>query len=72
MNTIDLPISEYQSLVEENTLLKNSELLEKVNRLIDLLYQDKYGLYLGNHTDDLTEYSVNNHWNESESSWDAV
>ena len=42
MNTIQVPIQEYEKLKEELSLLKNSELLKKVNRLIDLLYDLLY------------------------------
>ena len=72
MDTIHLPLNEYQSLIDEIRLLKKTELLENVNRLIDLLYQDKYGLYMGEHTEDLTEYSISHHWREKESNWDAL
>jgi hypothetical protein len=60
---VQMPVAEYQRLLEELALLKNTELLQKFHRLIDLLYQDKYGLYMGNDTDDLSEYSTNTAWN---------
>ena len=44
---------------EELSLLKNSDLLKKVNQLVDFLYQDKYGFYMGDFTGDLTESCVN-------------
>ena len=72
MKTIQIPVSEYQRLQEELALLKNSELLETVNKLIDLLYQDKYGLYMGDYTEDLTEYTVNEAWEGAQSGWDNV
>ncbi len=59
METIQIPVSEYQRMQEELELLKNSEFLQSVNKLIDFLYQDKYGLYMGDYTEDLTEYSIN-------------
>jgi hypothetical protein len=67
METIQLPLTEYQRLQEEISLLKNSDLLVKMNRLIDLLFQDKYGLYMGNFTDDLTEYTIDNAWDSEHS-----
>ena len=70
--TIQLPVSEYQRLQEELALLKNTDLLKKVNRLIDFLYQDKYGLYMGEYTDDLTEAAMNDCWGDEESGWDNV
>lgn len=72
MQTIQLPITEYQRLQEELTLLKNNELLQGINKLVDLLYQDKYGLYMGEFTEDLTEYAVNQAWGEEASEWDKV
>ena len=72
MNTIEIPINEYKNLIDEMALLKNSDLLLQLNKLIDLLYQDKYGLFLGEYTEDLIEYSVNQHWNNKENVWDAV
>ena len=53
-------------------MLKNTELLQTINKLVDFLYQDKYGLYMGEFTEDLTEYSVNGAWNNESSKWDNV
>lgn len=72
MQTIEVPLAEYKRMQEELNLLKDSELLQKLNRLIDLLYQDKYGLYMGNETEDLTEAVVNKSWENKESAWDHV
>ena len=72
MKTIQIPVSEYQRLQEELSLLKNSELLQTVNKLIDFLYQDKYGLYMGDFTEDLTEYAVNESWENETSGWDNL
>jgi hypothetical protein len=72
MQTIQLPITEYQRLQEELALLRNNELLQGINKLVDLLYQDKYGLYMGDYTEDLTEYAVNEAWEEEASEWDKV
>ncbi len=72
MNTIQLPAAEYQKLQEELALLKNTELLNKFDRLIDLLYQDKYGLFMGDFTGDLEEHSVNQAWQDTPNGWDNV
>ena len=57
---------------EELQLLKDSELLKKMNRLNDLLFQEKYGLYLGNYTEDLTEASLNQNYSSEKSVWDEL
>ncbi len=46
--------------------------MQKVNRLLDLLYQEKYGLFMGDVTSDLAEYNVNNNWENISSRWDKV
>jgi PHD/YefM family antitoxin component YafN of YafNO toxin-antitoxin module len=69
---VQLPASEYQHLQEELALLKDTDLLQKFNRLINLLYEDKYGLYMGDYTEDLREHSVNTVWNYEPSAWDNV
>ncbi|MCX8010580.1 MAG: hypothetical protein N3A61_05460 [Ignavibacteria bacterium] len=72
METIQISLSEYQSMKEQLKLLKDNELLLKINKLIDLLFEEKYGLYLGNHTEDLTEYFINENLKEKESDWDKL
>lgn len=69
---MQIPVAEYQRLQEELTLLKNTELLQQLNRLVELLYQDKFGLYMGDYTADLTEASINTSWNDEPSPWDNV
>ena len=36
------------------------------------MYEDKYGLYMHDFTDDLTEYSINNNWKNETSRWDNL
>lgn len=72
MQTVEIPLSEYQRLQEELELLKNTELLRNFNKLVDLLYQEKYGLFMGDYTDDLTEAAVNEAWTDEASKWDDV
>ena len=72
MQTIEIPISEYQKLQEELSLLKDTELLKNVNKLVEVLYQDRYGLYMGDFTDDLTEHALDNAWEIENSEWDKV
>ena len=70
---IQIPFKEYQQLQEEIALLKDVDLLKKLNRLIELLYRDRYGLVMTDQTDDLTEYAVNNLWkNEDTDAWDNL
>ena len=72
IETIQISVKEYEAMKEELSLLKDNTLLEKLNRLVDLLYEEKYGLYLGNNTSDLTETSVLKNWPSPNSVWDHV
>ena len=72
METIQVGASEYKMLQEELALLKNTELISKLVRLVDLMYQEKYGLYFGNYTRDLAEHAVNDAWENKNSTWDNV
>ena len=70
--TISIPLVEYQSLKEELELLKNTELVNKLNRLIDLMFQEKYGLYLSDFQDDIINEEMKRIWGEAPSNWDNV
>ena len=73
MKTLVIPYQEYKSLKEEISLLKDTALLTKMDKLIDLLYKEKYELYMTDFTEDLTEYSINKNWsNDEESKWDNL
>lgn len=74
METITIPKSEYTKMQKEIQLLKDNELLKRVNELIEILFQEKYNLILTDYTDDLTEYSINNEmdWETKNSGWDHV
>jgi hypothetical protein len=74
METITIPKDEYVKMQKEIELLKDNRLLQKVNELIDILFQEKYNLILTDYTEDLTEYSVNNSndWTKEDSGWDNV
>ena len=61
-DTIQIPVKEYEEMKEQISLLKDNVLLEKMNRLIDLLYEEKYGLYMGDNTNDLTEAALKGNW----------
>jgi hypothetical protein len=71
-NTIQIPVKEYEAMKEELALLKDNNLLKKMNRLVELLYEEKYGLYLGDNTDDLTEASLSKSWPSQNDAWDHV
>jgi hypothetical protein len=72
METIQVPVTEYQRLQEELALLKDTELLQTFNKLIEFLYQDKCGLYMGDCTEDLTEYSISQAWEDEPGERDKV
>lgn len=72
METIQIPLNEYNSLKEELELLKDTVLISKINKLLDLMYKEKYGLYMGNYTDDLEEFSIDNNYNKGSSVWDNL
>ncbi|HNI44531.1 MAG TPA: hypothetical protein PKH93_01370 [Chitinophagales bacterium] len=73
MDTIQIPLNEYQFMQEELILLRDTDLLVKMNRLIDILFQEKYGLFMQDYTGDLTEYSMNNAWKkEDTNAWDNL
>lgn len=74
METITIPKSEYAKMQKEIQLLKDNELLKRVNELIEILFEEKYNLVLTDYTDDLTEYAINSEldWVAKESGWDHV
>ena len=72
METIQVPLNEYNSLKEELNLLKDSELLFKINRLLDIMYKEKYGLYMGDFTGDLEEVSIEKNFNSETNVWDNL
>ena len=71
-NVIQIPVEEYEAMKEKIALLKDNVLLHKMNRLIELLYEEKYGMYLGNFTSDLTEAVIQKNWSSENSPWDNV
>ncbi|TAF74682.1 MAG: hypothetical protein EAZ53_07765 [Bacteroidetes bacterium] len=72
IQTIQIPVSEYKKLKDEINLLKDNVLLKKMNTLIEYLYQEKLGITLNDFTEDLTEESINNNWDNEKSVWDDV
>lgn len=74
METISIPVSEYNLLKNEIKILKNQDLLIKLNNVIDLMYESKYGFYLGNFTDDLTDVTINEikEWQVTGDVWNEV
>lgn len=74
METIEIPKAEYEKLVNSSELLQNHELLSKLDEIISVLYERKFGLYLGEYTNDLTEANINliSEWQVEGSVWDAI
>ncbi len=74
MENITLPKNEYLKLKREIQLLSDNDFLKKVRELIDMLFEEKYSLFMSDYTDDLTEYSINNEkdWKIDKSEWDNV
>jgi hypothetical protein len=71
MDTIQISLAEYRFMQEELALLRDTELLAKMNRLIEVLFQEKYGLFMQDYTEDLTAHSVNNAWKkEDTNAWE--
>lgn len=60
MEQITIPLAEYQSMINQIQLLQENQLLEKMNKLIDSIYETKYGLYMGDYTNDITKHTINN------------
>jgi hypothetical protein len=73
MSLIQIPLEEYQTMQEELSLLRNSELMSKINRLVDILFQEKYNLFMGDYTADLTANSINNAWKQEDTNaWNEL
>ena len=74
METIEIPKAEYEKLVKDINLLQDQELLKKLNEVVTALYEKKYGLYMGDYTDDLTETNLDNikEWSESGDVWNEL
>jgi hypothetical protein len=71
VTTVQIPIDEYQTMKRELIILKKQDLLIQVNELLELMFQNKYGLYLGDFTDDLVEQELNElkEWNLAGDVW---
>ncbi|MBM2813924.1 MAG: hypothetical protein HW421_686 [Ignavibacteria bacterium] len=72
MNTFQLPLEEYNKMLQTIQILKDNVLLKKIDNLIDVMYETKYGLFMNDYSDDLTEYSIKSGWNDEPSPWDKV
>jgi hypothetical protein len=72
MQTITIPLEEYQKLKNMVNLVSDHTLLSKLNTLIDLMYENKYGLFMKDFVDDLTEQTIINCWDDKPSPWDNV
>jgi uncharacterized HAD superfamily protein len=65
-------MKEYEALKEQFSLLSDSELIKKFNRLLKMMYEEKQSLYMGGDTSDLTEASINYLYKESTDAWNNV
>lgn len=74
MEKITLPKNEYLKLKREIQLLLDNEFLKKLKELIDIMFEEKYSLFMSDYTDDLTEYSINSEkdWKIDKSEWNNV
>jgi len=72
METITISLNEYKRLKEEANMFNDKEFMKKVNKLIDLVFQEKYGLYLGNNTEDLATHIVSENYSKEKSGWDKI
>jgi hypothetical protein len=72
METITIPLEEYKYLKDLANFNSDPDLAIKLNRLIDLMYENKHGLFMKDYIDDLTEQSIIDGWNDKPSAWDNV
>ncbi len=72
MNAMEISVEEYQKMVQTINTLQNNEMLQKINTLVDVLYENKYGLFMKDYFDDLTEYSIQLGWKDEPSPWDNI
>lgn len=74
MDVVELPANVYSSLRKEIDLLRDQSLLIMLNEIIEIMYQNKYGLYLGNYTEDLSAASIDNinEWKIAGHVWDGI
>lgn len=71
-DVVQIPLREYEALKEKISLLEDNDFMKKLMRLVDLLYEEKYGLYMGNDTSDLAAASMQQAFTETNTSWDNV
>jgi hypothetical protein len=74
METITISKEEYERLKEIDVLLHDNELLKKLNRLIELLLAEKWGIVMPDDTSDLIEANFNNvtEWKTERNVWDNI
>jgi hypothetical protein len=73
MSVVQIPLEEYNTMREELSLLRNSELMTKINRLVDILFEEKYSLFMKDYTGDLTEYAIHNAWQQEDTdAWNEL
>lgn len=74
METITIPKKEYELLKEAYALLHDTDFIQKLNRLAELLLAERWGIVMPEDTSDLAEASFNSidEWKTERSVWDGV
>ena len=72
MDAMQIPVEEYHKMIQAISTLQNNEMLQRINSLVDVLYESKYGLFMNDYYDDLTEFSISSGWNNEPSPWDNL
>ena len=74
METVTIPKKEYELLKEAQALLRDSDFIQKLNRLAELVLAERWEIVMPEDTSDLTEASMNNvaEWKKEGNGWDNV
>ena len=74
METITIPKKEYELLKEAYALLHDTDFIQKLNRLAELLLAERWGIVMPEDTSALAEASSNSidEWKTERSVWDGV
>ena len=72
METVTIPKKEYELLKEAYALLRDTDFIQKLNRLAELILAERWGIVMPEDTSDLTAAGLNNiaEWKKERSVWD--